>query len=154
MKLTNHLLNVIKALISSRERKIATSGVILGILYSLHWMQTKSSSKYSGVARAKRNDRGSVNMKFARQLYELVRIVVPSLRSKESFLLALLSLILVARTMLSISISSVNGGVVKAIVTRDFNLFITKVKFYLDRQLGHVRCAIFHSQQFIGLFKP
>ena len=127
MKLTGHLLNVIKALISSKERKIATSGVVLGILYSLHRYQTKSSTKYSNVVKSKRSDRGSVNMKFFYQLLELIKVVVPSLRSKESFLLIILSLFLVARTMLSISISSVNGGVVKAIVTRDFNLFLRKV---------------------------
>ena len=114
-------------MISSRERKLAVSGVILGILYSLHWLQNKSASKYASVAKIKRSDRGSVNLKFGYQLLQLIKVVVPSVKSKEAFLLALLSILLVARTMLSISISSVNGGVVKAIVTRDFNLFLNKV---------------------------
>jgi ABC transporter transmembrane region 2 len=129
MKLANHLLGLIKAMISSRERKIAASGALIGILYALHWFQNKNSSKYSGVPKAKRNDRGAVNVKFFSQLWELIKIVVPSVNSKESFLLVLLSVLLVARTLLSISISSVNGGVVKAIVTKDFNLFLNKVNF-------------------------
>lgn len=150
MKLANHLLNVIKAMVASRERKAATVGAILAILYGLHWFQNRNSSKYAGVQKAKRTDRGSVNMKFFSQLWTLVKVVVPSVRSKESLLLALLSILLVARTMLSISISSVNGGVVKAIVTRDFNSFLKKVNFYIDHIFGHVRSPFITSKQCIG----
>jgi len=128
MKLANHLLRLIKAMVSSKERKLATSGVILGVLYCLHWIQNRGAAKYANLQKVKRNDRGSVNMKFGSELLELLKIVVPSMKSKEAFLLALLSVLLVARTMLSISISSVNGGVVKAIVTRNFPLFLNKVR--------------------------
>ena len=127
MKLSHHLLRIIKAMIASTERKIVTSGVIVGLLYALHWSQNRTASKYASVQRAKRNDRGAVNLKFFAQLWTLIKVVIPSATSKEAFLLALLSALLVARTMLSISISSVNGGVVKSIVTRDFNSFLNKV---------------------------
>jgi len=127
MKLANHLLNVIKSLISSRERKLASAGAVIGILYILHSFQRKTASKYANLKKGKPNDRGSVNMRFLSNLWELIKVVVPSPASKEAFLLLLLSSLLVARTMLSISISSVNGGVVKSIVTRDFNSFLNRV---------------------------
>ena len=128
MKLAKHLLTLIRSLISSRERKIATTGVILGVLYVLHSMQNKTASKYANLKSSKRNDRGSVNFRFLTNLWELVKVVIPSATSKEAFLILVLSVLLVARTMLSIAISGVNGGVVKSIVTRDFNSFINKVK--------------------------
>lgn len=64
---------------------------------------------------------------FWKRIKKLVKIVVPSIYSPEAKDLALLTAFLVARTFLSIYMASVNGGIVNAIVDRDFPLFIQRV---------------------------
>jgi hypothetical protein len=51
----------------------------------------------------------------------LIKIVVPSVASKEARYLAIVSVLLVIRTFLSIWLADVNGNIVKAIVNRNFN---------------------------------
>jgi hypothetical protein len=54
-------------------------------------------------------------------------VVIPSWKSGEMADLALLTAFLITRTFLSIYMASVNGGIVNAIVARDFNLFVQRV---------------------------
>lgn len=52
---------------------------------------------------------------------------MPSWKTKEAFYLVALSALLVIRTYLSIWLADVNGAIVKAIVSRDFNQFMKRV---------------------------
>ncbi|CAG9332611.1 ABCD3_2 [Blepharisma stoltei] len=126
MSLDGKILSFLRALVSSRERKAATTGIIIGILYLLHWSQQRTSAKIS-LQRSRKANKGSVDLDFFKRTVELLKIVVPSWKSLEMLNLVLLSGLLVARTLLSISISSVNGRIVKSIVTRDLNLFMKRI---------------------------
>lgn len=57
----------------------------------------------------------------------LLKIAVPSVASKEFRYLAIVSVLLVIRTFLSIWLADVNGNIVKAIVNRNLNQFLRRV---------------------------
>jgi hypothetical protein len=54
-------------------------------------------------------------------------VAIPSATGKEAKYLFVLTLLLVARTQLSIWLADVNGKVVKAIVERDFSKFSYRI---------------------------
>jgi hypothetical protein len=58
---------------------------------------------------------------------ELLKVVIPNWKTPEVLDLAQLTLFLVARTFLSIYISSINGRIVKAIIALDYGQFVKKV---------------------------
>ena len=58
---------------------------------------------------------------------KLVKIVIPSWHCQESFLLILLTDLLVVRTFLSIYLTTVNGRIVKSIVKRQLGEFGKRV---------------------------
>ena len=60
-------------------------------------------------------------------MWKLIQYVVPSWSSPEIKQLAFLSVLLVFRTMMSIWLADVNGRIVKAIVEKDFQLFLKRV---------------------------
>lgn len=64
---------------------------------------------------------------FYKRIWELLKIVIPSVKSMEVLDLVLLTTFLVIRTMLSIYISSVNGRIVKTIIQIDLNKFIKRI---------------------------
>ena len=72
-----------------------------------------------------------------------MRIVIPTWKSEEVLDLALLTVFLVLRTFLSIYIAAVNGKIVKAIIERDFGMFVRRVTFISnsDHQPGTHRPA-------------
>lgn len=61
------------------------------------------------------------------RIKELIKIVVPSYKTKEAFYLVILTGLLVMRTYLSIWLADVNGQVVKAIVNRNFSEFLKRI---------------------------
>ncbi|KAI9283730.1 ABC transporter transmembrane region 2-domain-containing protein [Umbelopsis sp. AD052] len=70
-----------------------------------------------------------VNATFFRQMAKLLPICIPSAVSRETTLLAALAIVLIARTWLDIWFSAFNGQVVKAIVSRNREAFISKAIF-------------------------
>jgi len=66
-----------------------------------------------------------------KRVYELVKIVIPSWKSKEALNLLLLTIMLGARTYLSIHLAAINGGIVKTIVNRDFSEFVKRCAFLM-----------------------
>ena len=69
-----------------------------------------------GASAANRKSRGNVDKEFWSRLSKLVKIVLPSWKSREARYIYLLSGLLVIRTLMSIWLADVNGKVVKAIV--------------------------------------
>jgi len=66
----------------------------------------------------------AVDGEFLRRLRRLLRIVLPSWRCKEAFILALHTSFLVSRTLLSIYVAKLDGAIVKSIVDRKLRLFV------------------------------
>jgi ATP-binding cassette, subfamily D (ALD), peroxisomal long-chain fatty acid import protein len=70
-----------------------------------------------------RKKRVEINREFFRSLFRLLRIVIPSIKSKEMRLLISHSVFLVLRTMLSLYVAELDGKVVSSLVKgkgRDF----------------------------------
>jgi len=65
-----------------------------------------------------RRKKGAINKEFYRELRKLVKIVIPSVYSKEMLILFLHTLSLILRTFLSIRVASLDGAIVKSIVDR------------------------------------
>ncbi|KAJ3480904.1 hypothetical protein NLI96_g8018 [Meripilus lineatus] len=61
---------------------------------------------------------------FLRQLYAILRIAIPSWRSKESFIVVLHSFFLVARTVLSVAVARLDGRIVRDLVSADGKGFL------------------------------
>ncbi len=58
----------------------------------------------------------------------MLRIAIPSYKSREFIYIVILTGLLVLRTQMSIWLADVNGKVVKAIVNKDLPDFLKKVK--------------------------
>lgn len=84
-------------------------------------------------------------------MIKLIKRVIPSWTSIESQYLVFLSVLLVIRTMMSIWLADVNGRIVKAIVEKNWPLFVQRVSDVApnapaDFQPLPVRCALIHGQ--------
>lgn len=124
----NVLLPFFRSIMKSRNKQIVSVGIFVGILFLLRWYQQRNTSPPDiKLNRTKKEGKGNVDMEFLNKVKDLISVVLPSWRCKETFNLTLLTLLLVGRTWLSIVISGINGRIVKAIVTRDFLLFIKRV---------------------------
>ena len=75
-----------------------------------------SASMADSLARQKRRKDIALNMTFLKQLLKLIRISIPSLISKEFFLLMVHTAALVSRTFLSIYVAQLDGRLVRSIV--------------------------------------
>lgn len=126
-------LSLLMRLLSTRNRQLATGGSLIGILVLIRWWQRKTSSVDApGKGGAKKKPgpggaRGNVDSLFWQRLVRLLKLIFPTWKSMEIVNLAVLSVLLVVRTSLSISISTLNGRIVKAIVGRDFTMFIKRL---------------------------
>lgn len=105
--------------------------VLFTILYLIKLRMTKSKDTIDIKLKdiKPRKGKGNVDAAFLHRILELLKIVIPSWKSKEVLNLVLLTLLLVVRTFLTIYISSINGRIVNAIVQKDFNLFIRRVNY-------------------------
>ncbi|CAO3696731.1 unnamed protein product [Rhizopus microsporus] len=78
-----------------------------------------------------RKKKVEVDVVFFRQLYKLLQIVMPGLRSKEFWLLILHSGFLVFRTVLSVYIASLDGRIVSALVRGQVKEFILGIIWWM-----------------------
>eukprot|EP00357_Protocruzia_adherens_P026458 CAMPEP_0114997472 /NCGR_PEP_ID=MMETSP0216-20121206/14920_1 /TAXON_ID=223996 /ORGANISM="Protocruzia adherens, Strain Boccale" /LENGTH=665 /DNA_ID=CAMNT_0002361861 /DNA_START=11 /DNA_END=2008 /DNA_ORIENTATION=+ len=127
---------LLPALRGIRQSK-TKSGFLLcaigAVLYILHVRQQREAARllkqYKGakLKSAKKGGKGHVDKEFFERIPELIKIAIPSWKSREVRLMGLLTVFLVLRTGLSISLASVNGAIVKAIVERNFQLFIKRL---------------------------
>jgi len=68
-----------------------------------------------------------VDKEFWNRLFKLVKIVLPSWKSREARYIYFLTALLVVRTFMSIWLADVNGRVVKAIVNKSLPEFFRRV---------------------------
>lgn len=76
----------------------------------------------------KRSAKGNVDSAFYKRIRKLITKVIPNSTCKEMRYLVSLIVLLIVRTYMSIWLADVNGRVVKAIVNKDLNLFIKRVR--------------------------
>ncbi|CAD8074471.1 unnamed protein product [Paramecium sonneborni] len=99
-----------------------------GALLVLILMIVKSKKEASSPRKIPRKyGQGNVDKVFINRIMDLLKIVIPSIKSMEIFDLSVLTVFLVIRTMMSIYISSLNGRIVKTIINGDFQKFIQKI---------------------------
>ena len=99
---------------------------------TLRWQQAKKKQASSGKGRGDSEDKEGKSRKrgpavdkvFLEQLKRLVSIMIPGLWSVEAGLLSLHTLVLVARTFLSIYVAKLEGRMVRHIVGRDVSSFV------------------------------
>lgn len=84
---------------------------------------------------ASRKSRGNVDAEFWKRLDKLIRVVLPSWRSREARYIYILSFLLVLRTLMSIWLADVNGKVVKAIVNKSFPEFLQRVSLPIQTSI-------------------
>ena len=106
----------LKSLLSTSKSISIVTLVVAATVYL--WKKSKRTNKTNPSPSIQKSKKGTVSMAFFRHLWILIKIVVPSWKSREMFYLCSLSVLLVARTMLSISLSDLKGRIVKNIVTR------------------------------------
>ncbi|BGP25421.1 ABC fatty acid transporter [Rhodotorula toruloides] len=81
----------------------------------------------AGGRRKRRGPRVEVDAIFFQRLTRLLRIVLPSFRSKEASLLLLHSFFLVLRTLLSLYVASLDGSIVSALVRAQPRQFLIRI---------------------------
>ncbi|CAG9321444.1 ABCD3_1 [Blepharisma stoltei] len=121
-----HVFRFFKAAISSKQRKIALIGTLCGLLWIIRRSQQIDNKRFPEISRSKKSKR-VLNIDFIIKLCHLIHVVIPAWRSQEFINLFCLTAGLVLRTILSISISTINGSIVKAIVNQDFLLFLKRL---------------------------
>lgn len=70
---------------------------------------------------------------FFQRIKKLIQVVIPTWKCQEVLDLCLLTVFLVLRTFLSIYLAGVNGKIVKAIIEKNFALFLQRVTRKLFR---------------------
>ena len=80
------------------------------------------------MANTSKGTRGNVDGDFIKKLKRLLKIVMPGVWRKESLYILVLTVILVARTFLSIKIADINGVIVQSIVKQNYKEFLQKVR--------------------------
>ncbi|PHZ08331.1 uncharacterized protein RHIMIDRAFT_286487 [Rhizopus microsporus ATCC 52813] len=97
------------------------------LILAMKKKETTKAPKESGT----RKKKVEVDVVFFRQLYKLLQIVMPGLRSKEFWLLVLHSGFLVFRTVLSVYIASLDGRIVSALVRGQIKEFILGIIWWM-----------------------
>lgn len=85
----------------------------------------------NGSATHKKQSSISVNRHFFKQLKSLLKIIIPSVASKEFVLLLMHTLSLVSRTFISLYVAKLDGGIVKTIVQKDVRKFVIMLSLWL-----------------------
>lgn len=71
-----------------------------------------------------KKSKGRVDGKFLKRLWRFIKIAIPGWNTKETANILFLSVMLVVRTILSIQLAEVNGGVVHGIINRNNKKFV------------------------------
>jgi len=133
----------------TRERVGIANAVYVGVILAYvggiaipRWINYRAAEKVKAAAAAgqstassagtvvtptnkgKKKKGPAVNKEFFRQLKQMIKIMIPGVWSVEAGLLSVHTLVLVARTFLSIHVAGLEGRMVKHIVRRDVTSFM------------------------------
>ena len=75
--------------------------------------------------------RSDIDADFFRKLGTILRIVIPSVHSREASLLLIHSSFLIGRTLLSLYVASLDGAIVAALVRRQGRAFLLRILVWL-----------------------
>ena len=127
------MLPIFRSATSSRTRQVISLIIIGAIIYFIRKRQLAQAANVANLGvdakSKKKKSKGTVDKLFMKRIMILLKIVIPTWKSKEMLNLAGLTGALIARTFLSIYLASINGAVVKAIVNINFKDFIQSVVF-------------------------
>lgn len=122
------------SLLNSPKRKVLVAGIVIIVAHFVKKMKdTRGAAEVRGgkLPSKSKGGRGNVDNEFFKRIKKLIEIVVPGWRTPEAKILLKLSVLLVARTILSIWLADVNGAVVKSIVDIEFPEFCRAVLILL-----------------------
>lgn len=91
-------------------------------------------------ARKSRGPRVEVDAKFFEQLRRILRIIIPSYKSKEALLLAGHTVFLVLRTMLSLYVADLDGRIVSALVRAQTRKFLLGILWWMTVAIPATYC--------------
>uniref|UniRef100_A0A7S3J1J8 ABC transporter domain-containing protein n=1 Tax=Euplotes harpa TaxID=151035 RepID=A0A7S3J1J8_9SPIT len=131
--IANSALEFIKMFFKTRTRSTVTCAVVVAATFYFKNRMQKTDAHLAELEKEanmfiKAKDvkaKGHVDMKFWKRLKKLIKIAIPSLKSREVGYILFLSIMLVVRTILSIQLAEVNGGVVYGIIKMDKKKFIS-----------------------------
>jgi len=115
--------NLLKTLFyvsSPKGKRIITATALLGIATYVAYPRRKLTAKEV----QKKKEKAVFTKKFIVQLRDMIVIVIPSWKSKQTLLLALLTASLVARTFISIYVAVLDGRIVRSIVDQNGKEFV------------------------------
>ena len=113
---------IAKLLKCSFQRKLTIFGGALSFLYFLRWVLSRNIPSMPELP-----PKSSTDTTFIRQLLKLIPIAIPSYTSKEALYAYTLSALLILRTLLSIFVSTLNGKLLKCLITNNKQSFIRRV---------------------------
>ncbi|GAA5853045.1 hypothetical protein JCM3766R1_000852 [Sporobolomyces carnicolor] len=117
---------------SRKKAKAAKPGQATESASGVNTTDTLEGRAGGGRGRGKRRGpRVEVDALFFQRLGRLLRIVVPSIHSKEASLLLLHSFFLVLRTVLSLYVASLDGSIVSALVRAQPKQFLTRIMLWM-----------------------
>jgi len=91
----------------------------------------ENTKEHSKALLSSTKKRICVNRVFCMQLRQLLRFIIPGLRTKEFALLVSHTVSLISRTFLSVYVAQLDGHIVKAIVQRDVRQFVLMLALWL-----------------------
>lgn len=117
------ILNKISSLPQS-QKKLLAAVTIVTTIYTVNKITTKKQENRTSKEVVTTKKKVSIDKNFFKQFKFLLKIVLPSIRSKEFLILVLHTLFLGSRTFLSIFIAKLDGRLVKTIVDRNGKKFL------------------------------
>lgn len=125
MPQANVIFQGLKKLLSTHSKSASVVALLIVAVYALY--KPKPSQRPQNTSSSK-SKKALVDLNFLKNLQKLVKVVVPSLASRETFWLLSLSFLLILRTFMSLSISEIKGKIVKSIVTKKGSNFVLAVR--------------------------
>lgn len=115
-------------LVKTKNGRISGFGLLLLVLVIVQMRKNKKGGVKTNVHRKNLGrGQGNVDSIFFRRLWSLFNLAVPSLADPIMFEFVLLNVALVARSVMSINISYINGTIVKSIIQAKFPDFIKNI---------------------------
>ena len=122
---------MLKYFLGSRNKKLSGIAILITAILALRYYNQK---KHKAIVSTnmpekplRKKSRVAVDKEFLNQVLDLLKIALPSWKSKQAGLLIVLTILLTIRTILSIRLAGVTGRIVKAIINKDLNLFLQRL---------------------------